>query len=111
MEEPAQNHSVVAKLDVLLEEEPSPTPAVAAVWADVLSEGVLAEDIITYALLRQVKRHMVANETQRGAGAATQVSLGFCRTSVVIRRGFYSDYVPRRPCHHMRALCPRCLHL
>ncbi|KAM5535318.1 hypothetical protein V8D89_011003 [Ganoderma adspersum] len=69
-------HSVVAKLDVLLEEEPSPTPEVAAIWADVLAEGVLAEDIITYALLRQVKKHMVAtrNESKLVVCAAAQVS-------------------------------------
>ncbi|KAM5536483.1 hypothetical protein V8D89_009919 [Ganoderma adspersum] len=69
-------HLVVAKLDVLLEEEPSPTPEVAAIWADVLAEGVLAEDIITYALLRQVKKHMVAtrNESKLVVCAAAQAS-------------------------------------
>ncbi|KAM5535320.1 hypothetical protein V8D89_011005 [Ganoderma adspersum] len=68
-----RKHSVVAKLDVLLEEEPSPTPEVAAIWADVLAQGVLAEDILTYALLRQVKRHVGEGDTVCAA-TSTQAS-------------------------------------
>ncbi|KAM5536480.1 hypothetical protein V8D89_009916 [Ganoderma adspersum] len=64
-----RKHSVVAKLDVLLEEEPSPTPEVAAIWADVLAQGVFAEDILTYALLRQVKRHVGEGDMASSPGS------------------------------------------
>ncbi|PIL29568.1 hypothetical protein GSI_08204 [Ganoderma sinense ZZ0214-1] len=92
VEEATRSDSVVAKLDVLLEEEPGPTPEVAAIWADVLSEGVMAEDIITYALLRQAKRHLAESEmgckVARAASPARPSSSGSTSTEprVVERR-------------------------
>ena len=73
-------YSAVAKLDVLLEEEPSPTPEVAAIWADVLAQGVFAEDILTYALLRLVKGHMAERESDIVC-AASQVRVSHAERS------------------------------
>ena len=69
--------SVVAKLNVLLKNKPSPTPKLAAIWANVLAEGVTPADILTYALLRQVKRHMAGSQDVRQEHAVTSVSLRF----------------------------------
>ncbi|KAI1786142.1 hypothetical protein LXA43DRAFT_1065299 [Ganoderma leucocontextum] len=63
-------HSVAAKLDILLEAEPSPTPEVAMIWADVLSEGVAPKDILTYALHRQVKSHLAESQNIHDHAAA-----------------------------------------
>lgn len=98
----SRKHSVVAKLDVLLEEEPSPTPEVAAIWADVLALGVFAKHILTYALLREVKRHVAENETVCAA-TSTKVSLGFVQGSSSFYR--FSDYADR--CRRLRVRFPQ----
>ncbi|KAM5535355.1 hypothetical protein V8D89_011040 [Ganoderma adspersum] len=45
--------SVTHKLNVLLDDEPDPSPEVVEVWADSLGNGVVAEHILTYAFLRR----------------------------------------------------------
>ncbi|KAM5536472.1 hypothetical protein V8D89_009908 [Ganoderma adspersum] len=45
--------SVTHKLNILLDDEPDPSPEVVEVWADSLGNGVVAEHILTYAFLRR----------------------------------------------------------
>ena len=45
--------SVIRKLNVLLDDDPDPSPEVVEVWADSLGNGVVAEHILTYAFLRR----------------------------------------------------------
>ncbi|KAM5535322.1 hypothetical protein V8D89_011007 [Ganoderma adspersum] len=61
------DHSVVARLDTMLAREPTPTPEVARIWADVLAQGVRPEDVLVYALLRQAK--YIAENLKEGADA------------------------------------------
>lgn len=79
---------MVAKLGVLLEEEPSPAPEVAATWAEVLAEGVVPEDILTYALLRRVKRDMEGENVDVYHQAVAQVRLCFAKVHVLVGVSF-----------------------
>ncbi|PIL27939.1 transcription factor [Ganoderma sinense ZZ0214-1] len=45
--------SVIQKLNVLLNDEPDPSPEVVEVWAESLGSGVVAQHILTYAFLRR----------------------------------------------------------
>ena len=45
--------SVVSKLDVLLQDDPDPSPEVAEIWAEGLGDDVVPEHILTYAFLRR----------------------------------------------------------
>ena len=45
--------SVVSKLDILLQDDPDPSPEVAEIWAEGLRDDVVPEDILTYAFLRR----------------------------------------------------------
>ncbi|KAL7277350.1 hypothetical protein ACG7TL_009209 [Trametes sanguinea] len=52
----ANHASVVAKLDVLLNETPEPSAELARIWANRLGRGVAPEDILTYADLKRIQR-------------------------------------------------------
>ncbi|KAI0819404.1 hypothetical protein BC628DRAFT_1423810 [Trametes gibbosa] len=52
----ASDPSVIPKLDVLLRDTPEPSPTVLKIWAGKLGQGVLTEDITTYAELRRAER-------------------------------------------------------
>ncbi|KAM5536478.1 hypothetical protein V8D89_009914 [Ganoderma adspersum] len=68
------DHSVVARLDTMLAREPTPSPEVARVWADVLAQGVRPEDVLVYALLRQAKYIAEREGADADADADTQAA-------------------------------------
>ncbi|KAI9063786.1 hypothetical protein FKP32DRAFT_675261 [Trametes sanguinea] len=69
------NHaSIVAKLDVLLKETPEPSMELAQIWARSLSNGVVPEDILTYADLRRIQRnHMNSASLPRVPPTSSQL--------------------------------------
>lgn len=54
--------SKVDMLDVLLRDDPNPSPEVAEIWAERLGNGMTVEQIITYALLHPHSSSQVGDE-------------------------------------------------
>ena len=54
--------SQVDMLDVLLRDDPNPSPEVAEIWAERLGNGMTVEQIITYALLHPHSSSQVGDE-------------------------------------------------
>ncbi|KAI1782082.1 hypothetical protein LXA43DRAFT_1053300 [Ganoderma leucocontextum] len=53
----ADPDSVLSKLNVLLDDEPDPSPEVVEIWAESLGHAVVPEHILTYAFLRRADNH------------------------------------------------------
>ena len=70
------NLAVVQKLDVLLWEEPDPTEEVAAIWADTLGEGTTAQQILTYAFLKQADTKPKSPSQKDSPVSQVMVSIG-----------------------------------